>query len=253
MLLETKSLTKYFGGLAAVSEVDMAIDEGQIVGLIGPNGAGKTTFFNLITGFLRPSKGEINFEGRDISHKKPYSIAKMGIGRTFQLATSFSDFSVLENVVASFHLYAKPNLWEAIFRTSTYHRKEEYILNQAMETLRITGLTKVKNELAKNLPHGYQKMLTMARALAINPKLLLLDEPLSGMNPGEIGTAMEVIEKARQEGVTILLVEHNLKIMDICNKMIVLNYGCKIAEGSPGEVRENREVIAAYLGGELDA
>lgn len=251
MLLETKALTKYFGGLAAVSEVDMAINEGQIVGLIGPNGAGKTTVFNLIGGFLRPTKGKIIFEGRDISGKKPHLIAKMGIGRTFQLATSFGDFSVLENVVASFHLYAKPTLQEAIFNTSTYRRKEEYILNQAREILRITGLTKVKEELAKNLPHGYQKMLNMARALAINPKLLLLDEPLSGMNPNEISIAMEAIEKAREEGVTLLLVEHNLKIMDICDRVIVLNYGHKIAEGSPKEVRENKEVIAAYLGGGL--
>jgi len=253
MLLETKTLTRYFGRLAAVSSVDMVVDKGQIVGLIGPNGAGKTTVFNLITGFLRPSRGRIIFEGKDITGKKPYLIAKMGIGRTFQLATSFGDFSILQNVVASFHLYAKPTLQEAIFNTSTYRKKEEYILNQTMEILRITGLTKVKDELAKNLPHGYQKMLTMARALAINPKLLLLDEPLAGMNLNEINIAMEAIKKARDEGVTILLVEHNLKIMDICDKVVVLNYGCKIAEGSPEETRANREVIAAYLGGGLAA
>lgn len=250
MLLETTALTKYFGGLAAVSQLDMAIDEGQIVGLIGPNGAGKTTIFNLITGFLRPTRGKIIFGGRDITSKKPHLIARMGIGRTFQLTPLFGDFTTLQNVAASFHLSADSSLWGAIFNTSTYHKREEYILNQAEENLQLVGLDKVRDELAKNLPHGYQKMLGMARALAVKPKLLLLDEPIAGMNPDEINFALKAIDKLRLQKMAILLVEHNMAVMSLCDRIIVVNYGQKIAEGSPEEVRKNEDVIRAYFGEE---
>ncbi len=253
MLLETKRLTKFFGGLAAVFELDLSVREGEIVGLIGPNGAGKTTVFNLITGFLQPSKGTIIFDGKGITGMRPHLIAGMGIGRTFQLAYLFPDFTVLENIVASFHLHPKPGLWEALFNTSTNRKKEEYILSQAEEILRFVGLEGVKDTLGRNLPHGYQKLLTMARALAIRPKLLLLDEPVAGMSLEESNFAMSVIEKIRSQGVTILLVEHNMRIMNLCDRVFVINFGNKIAEGSMEDVRQNRDVIQAYFGTEYVA
>lgn len=250
MLLEIKGLTKHFGGLAAVSRLDMRVKRGEIVGLIGPNGAGKTTLFNLISGFLRPTGGKVLFAGHDITAKKPHVITKMGIGRTFQLASLFPDFTVLENVVASFYLYPKSGFWEAVFNTPAYRKKEEYILNQAREILQFVGLYKVKDELAKYLPHGYQKVLGVARALAVKPKLLLLDEPIAGMTPDEIDFSLGVFERIRAQKTTILLVEHNMEIMRICERIIVLNFGRKIAEGLSEEVRQNKEVIKAYFGSE---
>jgi len=253
VLLETKRLTKFFGGLAAVSQLDMHVNRGEIVGLIGPNGAGKTTVFNLVTGFLRPTGGKVLFDGKDITGKKPHATAKIGIGRTFQLAYLLPDFTVLENVVASFYLYPKSGFWEAIFNTSAYRKKEEYIVNQAREILRFVGLEKVTDELAKNLPHGYQKVLGVARALAVKPRLLLLDEPIAGMSHDEIDFSLRAFEKMRSQGMTILLVEHNMGIMSICDRIMVLNFGHKIAEGTPGEVRQNEGVIQAYFGSEYAA
>ena len=250
MLLETKGLTKYFGGLAAVSHLDIHVNQGEIVGLIGPNGAGKTTVFNLITGVLRPTRGEIIYDNKDITGKKPHVTAKMGIGRTFQIASLFATFTVLENVVASFYLYPKSGFWEAMFNTPGYRKKEEYILNQAMEILQLVGLDGVKDERAKNLPHGYQKVLGVARALAVKPKLLLLDEPIAGMTRDEIDFSLGVFERMRAQGVTILLVEHNMGIISLCDRIIVLNFGQKIAEGSSEEVRQNEDVIQAYFGNE---
>ena len=250
MLLETKGLTKYFGGLAAVSQLDMHVKKGEIVGLIGPNGAGKTTVFNLVTGVIRPSAGKVIFDGKDITGKKPHLTAKMGIGRTFQSAYLFADFTVLENLVASIYLYPRSGFWEAMLNTPAYRKKEEYILNQAREILQFVGLDKVKDELAKNLPHGYQKVLGVARALAIKPKLLLLDEPIAGMTRDEIYFSLGVFEKMRSQGITILLVEHNMEFMSLCDRVIVLNFGHKIAEGSSEEVRQNEDVIQAYFGSE---
>jgi branched-chain amino acid transport system ATP-binding protein len=250
MLLEIEGLTKHFGGLAAVSQVDMRVKKGEIVGLIGPNGAGKTTLFNLISGFLRPTSGKVLFDGHDITGKKPHAITKMGIGRTFQIASLFPDFTVLENVVASFYLYPKSGFWQAVFNTPAYRKKEEYILKQAGEILQFVGLDKVKDEIAKNLPHGYQKVLGVARSLAVKPKLLLLDEPIAGMTPDEIDFSLGVFKKIRKQKITILLVEHNMEIMGLCERIIVLNFGNKIAEGSSEEVRQNEEVIQAYFGSE---
>lgn len=250
MLLDISGLTKYFGGLAAVQEFDMYVNEGEIVGLIGPNGAGKTTLFNLVTGILRPTKGKVMFDGRDITGKRPHEVAELGIGRTFQLNPLFPNFTVLENVVASFELRPSSSLLDAFFNTSTYRRNETYILEQSLEIMQLVGLDKVKDELAKNLPHGYQKMLGMARALAVKPKLLLLDEPIAGMNPDEIDFAMTAIRKTQQQGVTLVVVEHNMRIMDLCDRVTVINFGQKIAEGLPEEVRQNKEVIQAYFGGE---
>jgi branched-chain amino acid transport system ATP-binding protein len=249
MLLEVRGLTKYFGGLAAVSQLGFHVKEGEIVGLIGPNGAGKTTVFNLITGVLKPTTGKVTFDGIDITGKKPHVVAELGIGRTFQLNPLFADFTVLENVSASFHLRPKSSWLDAYFNTATYRRNEAYILEQSLEILQLVGLDKVKDELAKNLPHGYQKMLGIARALATKPKLLLLDEPIAGMNPDEIAFTLKNIIKTQQQGVTFLIVEHNMKILDLCDRVVVINFGQKITEGLPQEVRKNKEVIQAYFGG----
>ncbi len=253
MFLETKGLTKYFGGLTAVNQFDMYVNKSEIVGLIGPNGAGKTTLFNLVTGIMKPTKGLVIFDGEDITAKKPHQIARRGIGRTFQLNPLFGDFTVLQNVSASFHLHPKSSLMDIYFNTKTYKRNESYIMEQSLRILDLVGLDKVKKELAKNLPHGYQKMLGIARALAVQPTLLLLDEPLGGMNPDEIEFTLMAIRKTQQQGVTILLVEHNMQIMDLCDRVVVISFGQKIAEGSPQEIRENEEVIQAYLGGEEGA
>ena len=250
MLLEIGGLTKYFGGLAAVYQFDMHVNEGEIVGLIGPNGAGKTTVFNLITGVFPLTRGKVMFDGTDITGKKPHQIAKLGIGRTFQLNPLFGNFTVLQNVSASFHLHPRSSLLDTYFNTATYRRNEAYILEQSLEILQLVGLEKVKDELAKNLPHGYQKMLGMARALAVKPKLLLLDEPIAGMNPDEIDFTMTAIRKTQQQGVTFVVVEHNMRVMDLCDRVVVISFGHKITEGLPTEVRKNKEVIQAYFGGE---
>jgi branched-chain amino acid transport system ATP-binding protein len=250
MLLEVSGLTKHFGGLAAVSQLDFHVNKGEILGLIGPNGAGKTTVFNLITGVFPPTKGRVVFDGVDITHKKPHQVAKLGIGRTFQLNPLFGDFTVLENISASFHLHPKSSLLDIYLNTATYRRNEAYILEQSLEIAKLAGLDRVKYELAKNLPHGYQKMLGMARALATRPKLLLLDEPIAGMNPDEIDSALTNIRNTQQQGVTILIVEHNMQILDLCDRVVVISFGQKITEGLPQEVRANEEVIKAYFGDE---
>lgn len=250
MFLEIKGLTKKFGGLTAVNTFGMHIEKGEIVGLIGPNGAGKTTVFNLITGIYPPTSGEVIYDGMDITSKKPHQVAKLGIGRTFQLNPLFGDFSVLENVSTSFHLHPKSSLIDIYFNTPTYRRNEAYIREESMEILKLVGLDKVKNELARNLPHGYQKMLGIARALATMPKLLMLDEPLGGMNPSEIDFTLKNIKKTQEKGMTLLIVEHNMQILDLCDRVVVINFGQKICEGLPQEVREDKEVIKAYFGGE---
>jgi branched-chain amino acid transport system ATP-binding protein len=253
MFVEIKGLTKHFGGLAAVSQFNMHVNQGEIVGLIGPNGAGKTTIFNLITGVYPPTKGQVIYEGADITGKKPHKVAELGIGRTFQLNPLFGDFSVLQNVSASFHLHPRSSLIDIYFNTATYRRNEAYIMEQSLEILRLVGLDRVKDELARNLPHGYQKMLGVARTLATRPKLLLLDEPLAGMNPEEIEFTLRNIKKTQGQGVTILIVEHNMQILELCDRVVVINFGQKICEGLPEEVRENRDVIMAYFGGRHDA
>lgn len=249
MLLEVKGLSKAFGGLTAISSFDMKVDEGEVVGLIGPNGAGKSTFFNLVTGIFPPSSGRVIYNGADITGKKPHEIAALGIGRTFQLNPLFGDFTVLENVSASFHLHPKSSLFDVYFNTRTYRKNEAYIREQSLEILKTVGLDKVKNDLAKNLPHGYQKMLGVARALAARPKLMLLDEPLGGMNPSEIDFALKATSKTRDQGITFLIVEHNMQILDLCDRVVVISFGQKIFEGSSREVKEDEQVIKAYFGG----
>ena len=249
MLLEIKGLTKQFGGLLAVNAFDAYVNQGEIVGLIGPNGAGKSTLFNLVTGVYPATRGHVIFDGKDITHKKPHQVAALGIGRTFQLNPLFADFTVLQNVSASFHLHPRSSLLDIYFNTPKYRRNEAYIMEQSLEVLHTVGLEKVRDELAKNLPHGYQKMLGVARALATRPKLLLLDEPLGGMNPSEIEFSLSAIKKMREGGMTILIVEHNMQILNICDRVVVISSGQKICEGLPKEVRENKDVISAYFGG----
>jgi branched-chain amino acid transport system ATP-binding protein len=248
MLLEIHDLTKNFGGLVAVNEFSMGVGEGQIVGLIGPNGAGKTTIFNLITGVIRPSAGMIEFNGKNVTGKSPHFLASAGIGRTFQLTPLFTEFTTLENVVASYYLHPRTSFWDALIDTPTYRRNEAFALEQSLKILELVGLGKVKDERAKNLPHGYQKMLGIARALAVQPRLLMLDEPLGGMNTDEIVFTMEIMAKVRSQGMTILVIEHNMQILDLCDHVVAINFGQKIGEGSVAEVRNNPEVIKAYLG-----
>ena len=249
MLLELHKVTKHFIGLVAVDDFNMDIDRGELVGLIGPNGAGKTTLFNLITGILRLTSGKIIFNGIDITEKRPHEVAELGIGRTFQLNPLFSDFTVLENVIASFHLRPKSSLPDVFFNTATYRKNEADIKEQSLQILNLLGLDKVKNVLGKHLPHGHRLILGIARALAVKPKLLLLDEPTRGMSLEEIDLALGAIERMCEQGVTIVLVEHNMEVIDFCDRVIVMNFGRKIAEGSVDQVRENKEVIKAYLGG----
>lgn len=249
-MLKTISLTKYFGGLCAVNDLDLEMKAGEIVGLIGPNGAGKTTVFNLITGFIRPTRGSIIFRDRDITGKKPHVVAAGGIVRTFQIAKSFHDMTVQQNLEAAAHLYAGVRLWEAVFRPPSYRKKEEKGRRHIMKILHFLGLEAEKDEMAGILPHGHQKRLGMAIALTARPKLLLLDEPLEGMNPGEVDEVLEAIGRIRDSGVTILLIEHNMRaVMKICDRIVVLNFGQEIARGSPVEIREDKKVIEAYLGG----
>jgi branched-chain amino acid transport system ATP-binding protein len=248
-MLEIRGLTKYFGGVGAVIGFDLSVDQGELAGLIGPNGAGKTTVFNLVTGFLRPTKGNIMFDGKDITNQKPHSVAERGIIRTFQATSVFPRFTVLQNIIAACYLKPKVGLWEAALHTASSRKKEEYILNRAQEITQFVGLDSVRDMLAQSLPHGYKRILGIAIAIAAEPKLLLLDEPLSGMNVEEVAEANEVISKIWRSGTTILLIEHNMKAaMSLCQKIVVLNFGKKIAEGSPEEIKENKEVIQAYLG-----
>jgi len=248
-MLEIRGLTKYFGGLSAVSRLDFAVREGEAVGLIGPNGAGKTTTFNLITGFLRATNGTVLFEGKNLVGQTPHTIATMGIVRTFQATSIFPGFTVLQNLVAACYLKPRIGFWEAALHTVSSRRKEKDVLDQAHRILEFVGMGQMKDLPAPSLPHGHKRILGVAIALAAHPKLLLLDEPLSGMNAGEVVVAMELIKKIWSAGTTILLIEHNMKAaMGFCQRIVVLNFGQKIAEGSPKEVRDNRDVIQAYLG-----
>jgi branched-chain amino acid transport system ATP-binding protein len=248
-LLNTRKLTKNFGGLSAVNSLDLYVEEGEILGLIGPNGAGKTTVFNLITGFLKPSYGQILFQGKDIVGKKPHNIAEIGIARTFQIAKLFPNFTVLQNLLAASHLFSKTNIWETIYRTSKFKKNEAEGLNQAIGNMRFLGLEPYKDEIAGTLPHAHQKLLAIGIALATKPKMLLLDEPLEGMNPKEVDKTLEAISEIRAGGVTTLLIEHNMRaVMRVCDRIVVLNFGQQIGNGTPEEIKQNKYVIEAYLG-----
>lgn len=250
-LLETSGISKRFGGLTVISDLDFSIDEGEIKGFMGPNGAGKSTFFNMITGVVPPTSGHIFYAGHEITKSKPHQVAKLGIGRTFQLNPLFGDFTVFENVTAAYHLRPHSSLPAIFFNTQSYRENEKYIAKSADEILEFLGLSHIRNELAKNLPHGYQKILGVARALATKPKLLLLDEPLGGMNPEEIDFSIKAISNMRDKGITILVVEHNMQILDILDSVSVISFGHKIFEGTPQGMREDPTVIETYFGGKV--
>ncbi len=248
----TEDLTVQFGGLTAVDRFTFEIQKGEILSLIGPNGAGKTTVFNAITGFIKTSEGSIRFCGQDLTGLKPFHIAEHGIVRTFQQTKVFPEVTVEESIRMGAHKIAEKGLLAILANSLGYQKKEKEILERTEHILIFTGLMGKASVLAKNLSYGEQRLLEIAVALAAEPKLLLCDEPVSGMNPEESRSTMELIRALRKQGITILLVEHDMNVvMDISDRIIVLNYGKKIAEGSPEEVSENREVIEAYLGGSL--
>lgn len=253
-LLRAEGVSKVFGGLKAVSNFDMQIDKGELVGLIGPNGAGKTTAFNLLTGVYQPTTGAIDFAGKSLLGLKPFQITQRGIARTFQNIRLFSELSVLDNVKIAYHFHVKYGLLESVLRVGRYFKEEEEIEEKAVEFLKIFKLEDKKDEIAKNLPYGEQRRLEIARALAAQPQLLLLDEPAAGMNPQETKQLMEMIRWIRKEfGLTILLIEHDMNlVMGICERIYVLEYGSMIAQGTPEEIKNDPQVIRAYLGEEVE-
>lgn len=250
IILKGCKVSKKFGGLTAVNEVDFSIKRGGIMGLIGPNGAGKTTLFNCITGNHKPTSGEIWFNDIDLVPLKVYNITKEGISRTFQNIRLFRSMSVLDNVLVGMHIHVKQNITDVFFKTRQFARNEKEMADKALEYLHVCGLADDKDELAKNLSYGAQRRLEIARALATEPQLLLLDEPTAGMNPHETDDLKEFIHDLKEKfQLTIVLIEHDMKfVMGLCERIIVLNNGQKIAEGLPKEIQNNEEVIQAYLG-----
>ncbi len=250
-LFEAKKVTKMFGGLTAVNNVDFVIETGMIAGLIGPNGAGKTTFFNGMTGVYQITSGEMTFDGHDITNLKPFQITKLGIARTFQNIRLFANMTAIENVLVGEHVRLRSNLLGQILHTPGTMKEEANAHAKALDLLDFVGLNRSDaNVTARNLPYGLQRRLEIARALGTDPKLLLLDEPTAGMNPNETIDLTNFIQKLRKElNLTILLIEHHMRVvMGISDRVSVLDYGEKIAEGSPVEVQKNQLVIEAYLG-----
>lgn len=253
-LLVVDKLTKSFGGLTAVSNVNMQIEKGELIGLIGPNGAGKTTLFNLLTGVYEPTSGsiKINLDGetKELSGLKPYNVTKAGLARTFQNIRLFKDLTVLDNIRIAMHQNVEYGVVSSFFRTNKFYKREDELLVEAEKLLNIFDMTSKKYEYAKNLSYGEQRHLEIVRALATKPSVLLLDEPAAGMNPNETANLTETIAKIRKEfGLTVILIEHDMSlVMKICERIYVLDYGMLIASGIPEEIKNNKRVIEAYLG-----
>lgn len=253
-LLEVTKLTKRFGGLTAVCGLDFSVGKGEIVGLIGPNGAGKTTVFNIIMGTCTADEGSVLFKDKEITGQKPHVIVEQGLVRSFQKTTLFREMTVLENILLGFHLTSDTGFWKSLFRPRSVRKGQGRLLEKAAEIARFMGLEHHQDQMAKNLSHGHQRMLGVAIALATDPEMMLLDEPVTGMNAEEKDTLMGKIRDIRKRGITILIVEHDMRlVMNLCDRLYVLNFGAKIAEGPPFEICKNRDVIAAYLGSEYAA